>query len=67
MIQINCYIFHRVDIVLLSGDLANIPVECYADNGPQETFDEHGQHLEKIVNEFVSVAPKVYYIPGNVS
>ena len=60
--QIEC----RVDIVLLSGDFANIPVECYANNGPQEVFDEHRQHLENIVHSFAPIAPKVYYIPGNV-
>ena len=57
----------RVDIVLLSGDIANIPVECYANNGPQEVFDEHQRHLEKIVQEFTPVASKVYFLPGNVS
>lgn len=59
--------WYRVDIVLLSGDFANIPVECYGNNGPQELFDEHRQHMEKIVHEFAPVASKVYYVPGNVS
>ena len=55
-----------MDIVLLSGDIANVPVECYGNGGPQEVFDEHRQHLEKIVHEFLPIATKVYYIPGNV-
>lgn len=50
----------------MSGDFAAIPVECYTNNGPQEVFDEHRQHMEKILNEFAPLASKVYYIPGNV-
>ena len=60
-------ILYRVDIVLLSGDFAAIPVECYTNNGPQEVFDEHRQHMDKILHEFAPLATKVYYIPGNVS
>ena len=56
-----------MDIVLLSGDFAAIPIECYTNNGPQEVFDEHRQHMEKILDEFAPLASKVYYIPGNVS
>ena len=59
--------WYRVDMVLLSGDFANIPVECYDNKGPQELFDEHRQHMEKIVLEFAPVSSKVYYVPGNVS
>ena len=59
------YQFCRVDIVLVSGDIANVPADCYG-KGPQEVFDENQRELEKIVNEFTSVASRVYYVPGNV-
>ena len=60
-------IFFRVDVVFLSGDIANVPVETAANGGPAEVFEEHHCHLKKIVEEFSSTCVKVYYLPGNVS
>ncbi len=53
-------------MVLLSGDLANCPMEKMSSLTPQEMAEQHGL-LEKVVNEFIPVAKRVYFIPGNVS
>lgn len=56
----------RVDVVLLSGDLANCPMEKMSSITPQELAEHHGL-LERVVNEFLPLARHVYFIPGNVS
>ena len=58
--------FCRVDVVLISGDFANVPLECYANGGPLEVFQEHHCHFKKLLKEFTFVCSRIYYIPGNV-
>ena len=55
----------KIDIVLLSGDIANVPFELYH-TAPQELLKEHHDHLEQITSGFLSVADKVFFVPGNV-
>ena len=52
-------------MVLLSGDLANIPME-FQDTSSKEELAKHHQDLDRVVEEFVPVAEQVFYIPGNV-
>ena len=56
----------KIDVVFISGDIANVPYEITY-TAPKEVQQEHEQYLQRIVGEFVSVAEKVYFIPGNVS
>jgi len=56
----------KVDVVLISGDVANIPLDSYH-TASKELQQEHHDHLERITLDFVSFAEKVYFIPGNVS
>ena len=62
----NLYVHHRVDIVLLSGDISDLPVELYY-TATQEENDQYHKLLDKIVEEFVPLDKNIYYIPGNVS
>ena len=55
----------KIDLVLISGDIANIPPEQYHTDS-KELLKEHHDNLLRIVVDFVSVAEKVYFIPGNV-
>jgi hypothetical protein len=56
---------HKFDVVLISGDVANFPADKYY-KGDKELESEHHDILLKITAEFVSVAERVYFIPGNV-
>lgn len=55
----------KIDVVLISGDIANFPIEKYYKDD-QALELEHHEILLKITAEFISVAEKVYFIPGNV-
>ena len=50
--------------MLLSGDIANMPMNPSAPDKEVEKF--HGD-LDEVVQSFVAISSKVYYIPGNVS
>lgn len=56
----------RVDVVVLSGDLANIPMELQLTSTDEE-LAKHHQDLTRVVKQFVPLAKQVFYIPGNVS
>lgn len=55
----------KVDVVFLSGDIANVPVEKIQ-TASKELQDEHYDNLQRITLEFMSVSDKVYFVPGNV-
>ena len=55
----------KLDVVLISGDIANVPLDQYY-TASKELLQEHHDILLRIVTEFVPVAEKVYFIPGNV-
>lgn len=55
----------KLDVVLISGDVANVPLDQYH-TASKELLQEHHDILLRIVTEFVPVAEKVYFIPGNV-
>ncbi len=55
-----------IDVVLVSGDIANVPLTEYH-TASQELVKKHEEHLKTITESFLSISPKVYYIPGNVS
>ena len=55
----------KFDAVLVSGDIANIPLEQYH-TASEELQQEHRDHLQRIVLEFQSFTEKVYFVPGNV-
>lgn len=54
-----------IDVVLISGDIANIPLDQYQ-TASKELLQEHHDILLRICLEFVSVAERVYFVPGNV-
>ncbi len=54
------------DMVLISGDVANVPLDQYH-TASKELLQEHHDILVRITEDFRSVAEKVYFIPGNVS
>lgn len=57
---------HRIDMVLVSGDIANMPMDI--DNtATAEEVAKHHSHLEQVVKEFTTISTRVYYVPGNVS
>ena len=56
----------KVDVVLISGDVANVPLDQYH-TAPKELLQEHHDILVRIATDFVPVAEKVYFVPGNVS
>ena len=56
---------NNVDVVFISGDIANIPVEFY-NTASKELQKEHEEHLKSITKSFKSIAGSVYFIPGNV-
>ena len=53
----------RIDIVLLSGDIADMPMDVNADQKENEKY--HG-HLDQVVGTFTAINSNIYYIPGNV-
>ena len=53
------------DVVLVSGDIANFPQEKYH-KGDTALESEHHDNLLKVTAEFLSIAEKVYFVPGNV-
>lgn len=53
----------RVDLVLLSGDIANLSDKTYG-TAPLEEVEKHDKFLEQIVKQLSTIAT-VYYIPGN--
>ncbi len=57
---------YRVDIALVSGDLADMPLELCHSAPPEETKAQH-MLLDKVLEAFSPLASKVYYVPGNVS
>lgn len=54
----------RVDVVLVSGDIANKPVQY---GSPNEENTRYHAHLEEVVQLLSSVNETLYYVPGNVS
>lgn len=55
---------HRVDVILLSGDIANMPMEY---DLPQEETDKYYKDMEAVITSVSSIQSNMYYIPGNVS
>lgn len=53
-----------MDVVLMSGDIANGPMDW---NLSEEEVRKYQSDLERIVESFMQVKNCVYYIPGNVS
>ena len=53
-----------MDLVLLSGDIANMPMDF---DLPLEDIDKYTKDMEKMINSIASIQPNMYYIPGNVS
>ena len=53
-----------MDVILLSGDIANMPMDY---DLPQEETDKYYKDMETVVNSVSSIQPNMYYIPGNVS
>ena len=53
----------RVDVVLMSGDIADGPMDL---NLSEEETKKHQTDLDNIVESFMQVKNCVYYIPGNV-
>jgi len=53
-----------VDLILLTGDIANMPMEY---NLPQEETDKYYQDMQTVINSVSSIQSNMYYIPGNVS
>ncbi len=66
VLSCSLYVPYRVDIALVSGDLADMPLELCHSAPPEETRDQH-MLLDKVLEEFSPLASKVYYVPGNVS
>ena len=59
---------HRIDLVLLSGDLSNMPMELGAEpDTPTEAFRQYEEEFNNVVKAIESINSNVYYIPGNVS
>ena len=54
----------RVDVILISGDIANAPMDR---NLSDEEVEKYQNDLDSIVAGFTQVKNEVYYIPGNVS
>lgn len=55
----------KVDVVFISGDIAHIPHEQYH-TASKELQQQQHDNLQRIVMDFVPMAEKVYFIPGNV-
>ncbi len=53
-------------MVLLSGDLANVPMENMTSLTQVELEEQHALS-HKVVSEFLPLAKQIYFIPGNVS
>ena len=56
----------QIDLVLISGDITNIPLDKYH-TASAELNKEHEEHMKIITESFLGISEKVYYIPGNVS
>ena len=54
----------KLDVVLVSGDIANGPMDWSLSEGE---IEEYRQNLETVLQSFTNIHDKVYYIPGNVS
>lgn len=52
----------KIDLVLLSGDLANMAMDP---NAPQAEVEKSHRALDEVAQSFLSISSKVYYIPGN--
>jgi Icc-related predicted phosphoesterase len=55
---------HKLDVVLISGDIANAPMDW---NLTEEQEKQYQKDLQVVVDSFTSVKSRVYFIPGNVS
>ena len=53
----------KVDVVLVSGDIADGPMDWEL---PEQEVEKFRRDLEAIVQSFTTVSSNVYYIPGNV-
>ena len=60
--------YNRLDLILLSGDIADMPMEYGFDTS--ETAEKfkasYYDDLQKIVEAVCKINHNVYYIPGNV-
>ena len=56
----------RLDVVLISGDVANVPLDQYH-TASEQLLQEHHDILVRITTDFLPLAEKVYFVPGNVS
>lgn len=61
--------YYRVDLVLLSGDIADMPMDYgYDESDTAKKFKEsYYEDLHKVVEAIANINDRVYYIPGNVS
>lgn len=57
---------YRADVGLVSGDIADMPLELCHCAPPEEVWAQH-KLLDKVLEDITPLADKVYYIPGNVS
>ena len=53
----------RVDVVLLSGDIANMAMDPLAS---QKEVSRHLKDMDEMVAAIAEINPNLYYIPGNV-
>jgi len=53
-----------VDLVLLSGDIANMPMDF---DLPSADVEKYTKDMEEMINCIANIQPNMYYIPGNVS
>ena len=53
-----------MDLVLLSGDIANMPMDFHL---PSADVDRYTEDMEEMIRSIASIQPNMYYIPGNVS
>ncbi|CAI8056082.1 hypothetical protein GBAR_LOCUS30551 [Geodia barretti] len=53
---------HKLDVVLISGDIANAPMDW---NLTAEQEEQYQKDLQVVVDSFTSVKSRVYFIPGN--
>ena len=67
-VRVILVLFHRIDLVLLSGDMSNMPMELGAEpDTPTEAFRQYEEEFNNVVKAIESINSNMYYIPGNVS
>ena len=65
ILPVGFFPFCRIDLVLVSGDIANMAMDVDNKATPEEVAQHH-RNLEQVVEKFTAISSKVYFIPGNV-